>query len=83
MDKLEPPQSFSFEGNISQGLTLWLKHFDFHLTATEKDGKNGKVKTSLLLTCMGQKGKEIYETFNFDNPGDETRLASVLQKFSE
>ena len=32
---------------------------------------------------MGQKGKEIYETFNFDNPGDETRLASVLQKFSE
>ena len=31
---------------------------------------------------MGQKGKEIYETFNFDNPGDETRLSFVLQKFS-
>ena len=83
MDKLEPPQSFSFEENISQGWKLWLKHFEFYLTATEKDGKNDKVKTSVLLTCMGQKGREIYEIFNFYNPGDEMRLASVLQKFSE
>ena len=37
MDKLEPPQSFSFKGNVSQG---WLKHFQFYLTATERDGKN-------------------------------------------
>ena len=83
MDKLEPPQSFSFEGNVSQGWKLWLKHFEFYLTATEKDGKSEKVKTSVLLTCIGQKGREIYETFNFDNPGDEMRLASVLEKFSE
>ena len=30
-----------------------------------------------------QKGREIYETFNFDNPGDEIKLLSVLEKFSE
>ena len=48
MDKLEPPQSFSFEGTISQGWKLWLKHFEFYLTATEKDGTN-KVKASVLL----------------------------------
>ena len=52
------------------------------LTATEKDVKNDKVKISVLLTCIGQKGREIFKTFNFDNPGDE-RLASVLEKFSE
>ena len=80
MDKLEPPQSFSFKGNVSQG---WLKHFQFYLTATERDGKNDKVKTSVLLTCIKQRGREIYETFNFDNPGDEMRLASVLEQFSE
>ena len=57
--------------------------FEFYLTATEKDGNNGKVKTSVLLTCIRQKGRETYETFNFDNLGDEKRLASVLQKFSE
>ena len=82
MDKLEPQQSFSFEGNVSQGWKIWLQHFEFYLTATEKDRKNGEVKTSVLLTCVGQE-REIYETFNFDNPGDEMRLASVLQKFSK
>ena len=84
MDKLEPPQSFSFDRNVSQGWKIWLKHFEFYLTATEKDGKNGKVKTSVLLTCIEQKCREIYETFNFDNlPGDEMKLASELQKFFE
>ena len=33
MDKLESPQSFSFEGNVPQGWKLWLKHFEFNLTA--------------------------------------------------
>ena len=47
MDKLKPPQSFSFEGNFFQGWKLWLKHFEFCLTATEKDSKNDKVKTSV------------------------------------
>ena len=77
MDRLEPLQSFSFKGNVFQGWKLWLKHFEFYLAATEKDRNNDKVKTSVLLTCIGQKGREIYETFNFDNPGDEMRLASA------
>ena len=50
MDKLEPLQSFLFKGNVSQGWKQWLKHFEFYLTAIEKDGKNDKVKTSVLLT---------------------------------
>ena len=60
-----------------------LKHFEFYQTATEKDRKNGKVKASVLLTCVGQESRETCETFNFDNPGYEMRLASVLQKFSK
>ena len=62
MDKLESPQSFSFEENVSQGWKLWL---------------------TVLLTCIGQKDREIYETFNFDNTGDEMKLASVFERFSE
>ena len=56
--------------------------FEFYLTATEKDGKNGKVKTSVLLTCIWQKCRKIYETY--DNlPDDEMKLASELRKFFE
>ena len=35
------------------------------------------------MTCIEQKGREIYETFNFDNPGDKMKLVPVLEKFSE
>ena len=45
--------------------------------------ENDKVKISNLLTCIEQKDREIYESFNFDNPGDKMRLSPALLKFSE
>ena len=42
MEKLEPLQAFSFEGNVSYNWKLWLKHFNFYLAATEKDTKGDK-----------------------------------------
>ena len=69
MEKLDPPQAFSIEGNVSYNWKLWLKHFNFYLAATEKDTKGDKTKTSIFLTCNGQKRREIYETFIFE-PGD-------------
>ena len=68
MDNLEPPQAFSFESNISHNWKIWIKHFDFYLAATEKDTKGDKIQTSTFLTCIGQKGRKIYETFTFE-PG--------------
>ena len=52
------------------------------MAATEKDTKGDKIKTSIFLTCIGWKGREIYETFTFE-PGDEMKLAPVLHKFLE
>ena len=54
----------------------------FYFAATEKDTKGDKVKTFIFLTCIGQKGRELYETFTFE-PADEMKLAPVLHKFSE
>ena len=68
MEKLEPLSGFSFDGNVSRSWKLWLKHFDFYLAATEKDTKGDKIQTSTFLTCIGQKGRKIYETFTFE-PG--------------
>ena len=82
MDKQEPPQAFTFEGNVSHSWKLWLKHFDFYLVAIEEDTKHGKQKTYILLTYVGQKGREIYETFTLET-SDEIKLALVLHKFSE
>ena len=53
MGNLEPPQAFSFGDNVSHS---W-KHYDFYLAATEKDTKGDKIKTSIFLKCIGQKGR--------------------------
>ena len=50
MDKLEPPQSISFEENVSNGWKLWLKNFEFYLTVAEKDGK--MIPLKLQLYCL-------------------------------
>ena len=83
MHKLESLQSFSFEGNVSQGWELWLKHFVFYLTATERTEKNDDVRTSVLLTFIGQKRRYIYEAISFKYPGDGKKLILGLEKFSE
>ena len=55
MDKLKPPKSFSFVGNVYEVWKLWLKYFDCYLTVTENDEKHGQVKTSVLLTFIRQR----------------------------
>ena len=83
MDKLEPTHPFLFKSNVSHTWKLWLQQFRFCLTDTEKDNKDDKIKTSMLLTWIGLKGREIYETFTFDSADDEMKLEHVLNKFSE
>ena len=41
-----------------------------------------KIKTSILLTCIGQNGREIYDTSTFELD-DEMKLALVLHKCLE
>ena len=80
MDKLEPPPPFVFEGNLSHGWKTWSKHLDFFPTATESDEKPNKVKTSILLSCISPKDREIYETFHFDTVEDRLKFDTVLAK---
>ena len=80
MDKLEPPQHFLFEGNVSHTLELWLKQLRLYLTVTEKDKSYDEIKFPILLACIKQKGREIYETFTFNSADDEMKLEPVLNK---
>ena len=53
------------------------------MCTTEADSKSDKVKTSILLKCIGEKGRTIYETFDFENAGDKLTFKRVLKKFEE
>ena len=82
MDQLKPPKTFVFgNGNVAETWKAWQKSFEFFMVATESDEKNDKIKTSILLTCIGERGREIYETFDFTDPADKLKLAPVLKMF--
>ena len=69
--KVPPPKELNLDSNenISAAWKRWKKEFQF-LVATEKDKKDDKVKTSTLLTCIGQRSREVYYNFTFDDPAD-------------
>ena len=83
MDRLKPHFSFSFNGNVGEAWKSWKKTFQFFITATETDEKSEKVKISTLLTCIDQRGREIYDTFTFTDADLSLYLKAVLEKFDK
>ena len=49
----------------------WKQELEFCILATKSEEKPEPVKSSILLTCIGSKGREIYNTFNFENDEDK------------
>ena len=81
MDRLLPPKPLLLEGNLVENWKRWKKDFSFYMTATEYDDKADNVKASLLLHCIGDKAREIYDTLTFDADGDDMKLDKILEKF--
>ena len=83
MDKLDPPSSLNFDGNLAEQWKIWRQELELYLTATESDTKSDKIKTLILLTCIGKRGREIYNTFTWENVGDNLKFNIVIEKFKE
>ena len=83
MDKLDPPSSLNFDENLAEQWKIWRQELELYLTATESDTKSDKIKTSILLTCIGKRGREIYNTFTWENVGDSLKFNIVIEKFKE
>ena len=45
--------------------------------------ENQWVKTSMLLSGIAEKARDIYYTFVFENEEDKMKLESVMAKFEE
>ena len=83
MEKFTAPGPLSFEGNIADKWKKWRQEFEFFLVATESDAKSDKIKSSILLICIGQRGRDIYNTFTFTSADDKLKLLPILAKFEE
>ena len=84
MNKFNPPKEPSFEGNLSENWERWKREFKFYLTATESDEKEDDVKTSRLLTTIGENARDVYYyTFILATEGGDMKLNPVVAKFDE
>ena len=45
--------------------------------------KDEDVQVATLLTVIGEDARTVYQTFQFDNAGDEKKIAPVLKKFED
>ena len=81
MDKSNSPQKLNFSRNISEHWKLWKQELTLYMTATEKPKKSDKVKSSILMTCIGPWGREEYNTFVFDDDSMKMNFSWILQQF--
>ena len=82
MDTLPPPGALNFDsGNLCQAWRQWRQQFKLFLAATESDENPDKTKPSILLTCIGHRGREIYNTSQFDSDEDRMKVALIIAKF--
>ena len=81
MDKIPPPKPLSHEGNVMANWRWWKKDIGFYMDAIGADEKVDKIKIGIFLTCIGPKGREIFDTLRFDSDGDDKKYEKVLEKF--
>ena len=83
MDKFEPPNSMSFDGNVAENWDVWKQELELYLVATEKKGKSNKIKISILLHCIGKQEREIYNNFTWTTADDRLKFETVVEKFDK
>ena len=81
MNRLAVPSPFTFEGNLSEKWKTWKSGLIFIYVQQNQTKKSDKIKASILLTCIGEREREVYETFDFANVADQLKLDSIHQKF--
>lgn len=76
------PVPFSFSnGNISENWKIFKQEVKLQLIATERLKKLNNVKTSILLTCTGKQGCQIYNNFKYSLEYDQMKYDIVMNKF--
>ena len=81
-DRLLPPSPLSLQGNLKENWRRFQQQFEIYLSATQIKGKNEEVKSSTFLHVIGPDALEIYNTFTWENEGDEKKLSKIVEKFA-
>lgn len=81
MDKLSPPEQLSLQGNVAENWRKWKQRFELFVAASGLSEKDEKVQAATSLHVAGPEALEIYNTFSWENEGDERKVTKIMEKF--
>ena len=87
MDVLPSPSPLELTGNVAENWKKFKQSFQLYIDAIGVSQKEDKQQTSILLHVIGEPALDVYNTFKWDEQGDEEgdnmRLAKVMAKLEK
>uniref|UniRef100_A0A1I8J1D1 ANK_REP_REGION domain-containing protein n=1 Tax=Macrostomum lignano TaxID=282301 RepID=A0A1I8J1D1_9PLAT len=59
----------------------WINGFKLFLTATKREKEADEVKTAILLTALGEQGRDIYDTLDLTEGNSFDQIVAAFEKF--
>ncbi|XP_067045916.1 uncharacterized protein [Acropora muricata] len=81
MDKLQPPSALALTGNLTENWWRFNQQFEIYEIASGLARKDGKVRAMTLLHMAGSEALEVYNTFQWDEDEDNTKVEKIMEKF--
>ena len=81
MDKIQPPSTLSFAGNVAENWRRWKERFELYLTASGINAKDQKIQSATLLHVASEEALQIYNTFTWDKDSDNKNIPAIMTKF--
>ena len=81
MDKLQPPSALALTGNLAENWRRFKQQFEIYEIASGLARKDGKVRAMTLLHVAGSETLEVYNTFQWDENEDNTKVEKIMEKF--
>ena len=80
MDKLTPPNLLGLDSsNGSDVWRKWKQHFELFSLASCLSSKEEETQAATILHVVGPDTLEIYNTFTWEDDGDKSKVAKILE----
>jgi predicted RNA-binding Zn-ribbon protein involved in translation (DUF1610 family) len=80
MTLVKQPEPFRFEANVAEQWALWKQRLTLFLEANSPKATANQ-KGATLLSCIGDEGLRIYNSFSFEDETKRLDFAEVTAKF--
>ena len=81
MDKLQPPSALALTGNLAEKWRRFKQQLEIYEIASGLARKDGIVRAMTLLHMAGSEALEVYNTFQWDEDEDNTKVEKIMEKF--